>query len=99
MASPLDSLHPLEIKVLMALGPSGAGAPLSTEELAAATELEPSQLSMAVEWLLAKSLLLIDKETTTPIASLTPIGEQYCAGRSPIESVLAAAREAAGRCD
>jgi phenylalanyl-tRNA synthetase alpha chain len=96
MASPFDSLHPLEIKVLMALGASPSGAPLSTEELAAATELEPSQLSMAVEWLLAKSLLLIDKETTTPIASLTPIGEQFCAGQSPIEAVLAAAREAAG---
>ena len=96
MASPLDSLHPLEIKVLTALGANGAGAPLSTEDLAVATELEPSQLSMAVEWLLAKSLLLIDKETTTPIASLTPIGEQYCAGESPIESVLATAREAAG---
>ena len=68
MASPFDSLHPLEIKVLMALGASPSGAPLSTEELAAATELEPSQLSMAVEWLLAKSLLLIDKETTTPIS-------------------------------
>ncbi|HEX5550969.1 MAG TPA: hypothetical protein VFX36_09060, partial [Nitrospira sp.] len=60
ISSLIDSLHPLEIKVLTAFGSSHSGATLTTDQLAAATGLEPSQLSMAIEWLLAKSLLAID---------------------------------------
>jgi len=96
ISSLIDSLHPLEIKVLTAFGSSHSGAALTTEQLAAATSLEPSQLSMAIEWLLAKSLLAIDKETVTPVASMTAVGERYHAKQSPIEEVLAAARSAAG---
>lgn len=95
-SSLIDSLHPLEIKVLTAFGANPSGSTLETEQLASATALEPSQLSMAIEWLLAKSLLVIDKETVTPVVSLTSIGEQYYATQSPIEEVLAAARDAAG---
>ena len=76
----------------MAFGAKPSGATLDSEQLAAATELDPSQLSMAVEWLLAKSLLAIDKETVTPIVSLTNVGELYYEKRSPIEQVFAAAR-------
>lgn len=96
ISSLIDSLHPLEIKVLTAFGTNPSGSVLDTEQLAGATSLEPSQLSMAIEWLLAKSLLMIDKETITPVVSLTPVGEQYHAKQSPIEAVLSAAREAAG---
>ena len=96
ISSLIDSLHPLEIKVLTAFGSNPSGAVLTTEQLAGATSLEPSQLSMAVEWLLAKTLLTIDKETVTPIVSMTTVGEQYHARQSPIEAVLAAARSAAG---
>ena len=96
ISSLIDSLHPLEIKVLTAFGANPAGSVLNTEQLASATALEPSQLSMAIEWLLAKSLLVIDKETVTPVVSLTAIGEQYYATQSPIEDVLEAARNAAG---
>jgi phenylalanyl-tRNA synthetase alpha chain len=92
----IDSLHPLEIKVLTAFGSKDSGQTLATEALAAATGLEPSQLSMAVEWLLAKSLLLVDKETVTPIVSLTQIGEDYFATQAPIERILASAKDAAG---
>lgn len=88
----IDSLHPLEIKVLTAFGAT-PGSVLETEQLAAATALEPSQLSMAIEWLLAKSLLVVDKETVTPIVSLTPVGQEYYEKQAPIERVLAAARE------
>jgi phenylalanyl-tRNA synthetase alpha chain len=95
ISSLIDSLHPLEIKVLTAFGDRSTGAALETDRLAAATALEPSQLSMAIEWLLAKSLLAIDKETVTPIVSLTPIGQEYHAKASPIEQVLAAARDSA----
>src|SRR5574337_1589598 len=51
---------------------------------------------MAVEWLLAKSLIAIQTETVTPIVSLTNIGEEYYLTASPLERVLAAAREATG---
>jgi phenylalanyl-tRNA synthetase alpha chain len=95
ISSLIDSLHPLEIKVLTAFAAHRSDAALETEQLAAATGLEPSQLSMAVEWLLAKSLLMIDKETVTPVVSLTPVGEQYHDSQAPIELVLGAAREAA----
>ena len=89
----IDSLHPLEIKVLAAFGSSPAGVPLATGQLATATALELSQLSMAIEWLLAKQLLSINSETLTPVVSLTNIGETYFAQSSPIERVLSTARE------
>ena len=91
----IDSLHPLEIKVLLALGSRPVGTVLETEQLAVAAELEPSQLSMAIEWLLAKALLRVHAETVTPIVSLTKVGEQYFSSASPIERVLSAAREVA----
>ena len=94
IASLIDSLHPLEVKVLSTFG-AGPSAVLLTEQLAQTSGLEPSQLSMAVEWLLAKSLLTVDIETVTPIVSLTKIGELYFEKYSPIERVLSAARDAA----
>ena len=95
LSSLIDSLHPLEIRVLTAFGAQPSGSALETERLATATALEPSQLSMAIEWLLAKSLLDIDKETITPVVSLTPVGQDYHAKAAPIEQVLTAARESA----
>jgi phenylalanyl-tRNA synthetase alpha chain len=89
----IDGLHPLEIKVLTAFGTSPAGVIIATEQLATATTLEPSQLSMAIEWLLSKQLLSIKSETITPVVSLTNIGETYFEQSSPIERVLSAARE------
>src|SRR5512147_1632267 len=94
--SSFDNLHPLEIKVLTAFGADPSGAVLTTERLAAATALEPSQLSMAIEWLLAKQLLVVQSETITPVASLTPLGETYFEQYSPIERILSAARDASG---
>jgi phenylalanyl-tRNA synthetase alpha chain len=92
-SSLIDSLHPLEIKVLVSLGahPSAAA---SLDDLAAATGLEPSQLSMAIEWLLAKSLIAIQSETVTQSVSLTKVGEGYRQTKTPIERILDAAREA-----
>ena len=60
----IDSLHPLEIKVLMTLGARQPAVAFKSEELAVAAELEPSQLSMAVEWLLAKALIEIQAESS-----------------------------------
>ena len=92
----IDSLHPLEIKVLLTLGTRPPGTALESERLAEAAELEPSQLSMAIEWLLAKSLIAVQTETVTPVVSLTKVGEEYYQTTSPIERVLAAARDATG---
>ena len=95
ISSLIDSLHPLEIKVLTVFGANPSGAVLTTDQLAGATGLESSQLSMAIEWLLAKALLTIDKETVTPVVSMTAVGEAYRDHQSPIEQVLAAAKRAA----
>jgi phenylalanyl-tRNA synthetase alpha chain len=92
--SSFDNLHPLEIKVLTAFGAHSPGTTLTTEQLSEATQLEPSQLSMAIEWLLAKQLLTVRSETITPIASLTSLGETYFERYSPIERILSAARDA-----
>ena len=89
----IDSLHPLEIKVLLSMGPSVNGA-VSQEQLAQDASLEPSQLSMAVEWLLAKGLISVKAETVTQVVSLTKVGEAFLETCSPIELVLSAARDA-----
>ena len=94
ISSLIESLHPLEINVISAFGTT-AGTVLETEQLAQSTGLDASQISMAVEWLLAKSLLTVDKETVIPIVSLTKTGDVYFEKYSPIERVLSAAREAA----
>jgi phenylalanyl-tRNA synthetase alpha chain len=91
----LDSLHPLELKVLTAFGNETSAGKRSTEELASNTGLDLSQLSMAIEWLLAKHLLVVDAETVTPVVSLTSVGTTYFQHASPIERILAAVREVA----
>ncbi len=94
ISSLIDSLHPLEIKVLATFGTKADGV-FGTEQLAQSTGLEPSQLSMAIEWLLAKGLLTVESERVTPVVSLTRIGELYFEKYSPIERVLSAARDSA----
>jgi phenylalanyl-tRNA synthetase alpha chain len=94
----VESLHPLEIKVLTALsglGPQPSAPPvLSDDQIAQTTGLERSQVSMAVEWLLTKSMLRVESETITPMVSLTAVGERYFEKYSPVERVLSAVREA-----
>ena len=95
-ASSIDSLHPLETKVLATLAGEAPPRSLSFEAVQGATDLEASQLNMAVEWLLAKGLIRVEQETVTPLVSLTPVGEEYQAGQTPIERVLAAVSAGAG---
>ena len=87
----LDSLHPLEIKVLTVLKNS-KGA-LSDSELASATTLDPSQVSMAVGWLLTKKLLALETEAITPMVSLSETGESYHRSSSPPEWILQSIQE------
>ncbi|MDE3034940.1 MAG: hypothetical protein KGJ14_03100, partial [Nitrospirota bacterium] len=86
----IGSLHPLEIKVLIALRQHQAlqSRPLRQEDIGHAAGLEPSQLSMAVEWLLAKALIRVESEVVTPIASLSKVGERYFEKYAPIERIL-----------
>ena len=83
----LDSLHPLETKVLTTLKESNGAQ--SDVELAQATGLDPSQVSMAVGWLLTKKLLVLDTEQITPIVSLSETGKEYHRSASPPEWILA----------
>ncbi len=82
------------MKVLEAFGTDGTMSSLSTPQLAEATGLESSQLSMAIEWLVAKQLLVTVSETVTPLVSLTPVGKTYAEQGSPLERILSAVREA-----
>ena len=95
-----SSLHPLEIKVLTALHQhrlstsSSSQQALREEQIADSASLEPSQLSMAVEWLLTKSFIRVDSEKVTPVVSLTKVGERYFEKYSPLERILSVARDA-----
>lgn len=89
-----DRLHPLEMKVLHALSAEDGGTGLEDELILTKSGLEPSQLSMAVEWLLAKELIKVESEVVTSLVSLTAIGEQYVQKHSPLERVLSALKEA-----
>lgn len=91
-ASLIDSLHPLELKVLTSLAGEASARPLSLEAIRQTTQLEPSQLNMAVEWLLAKGLIRVEAETVTPLVGLTALGEQYQAQQAPIERILGTVR-------
>src|SRR6185295_2751052 len=94
----IDSLHPLEIKVLNALAADQSASSqgiLREEDLARGTGLEPAQVSMALGWLLSKGLVRQQQETVTRIVRLTAIGEEYFEKYAPEERILSAVREAA----
>jgi phenylalanyl-tRNA synthetase alpha chain len=95
-----DSLHPLEIQVLRALG-AATTKTLKDPELAQSTALTPSQISMAVGWLLTKQLVSLVSETTTTYVALTEVGTQFQQGTSPpewiIQTVQAASQEGQSR--
>ncbi|WP_447978749.1 phenylalanine--tRNA ligase subunit alpha [Candidatus Nitrospira bockiana] len=90
----IDSLHPLEVKILSAFGTHPGPSPLQEGELAAAASLDPSQVSMAVGWLLAKALIRIEQEQTRTVVSLTDVGKRYFEQSAPIERILSALRHA-----
>ena len=87
-----DSLHPLEIQVLRALGKESQ--PLTDLQLARHTDLATSQVSMAVGWLLTKQLVSLASESTTTYVSLTPVGIQFQQTASPPEWILQTVQEA-----
>ncbi|MEC4679421.1 MAG: hypothetical protein VST67_01825, partial [Nitrospirota bacterium] len=95
-----DSLHPLEIQVLRTLGMATPES-LRDPELVQSTGLGPSQVSMAVGWLLTKQLVNLVSETTTTYVALTKVGTQFQQAVSPpewiIQTVQAGAQEGQSR--
>ena len=91
-----ETLHPLEIKVLTVLGAHQAHSPscLREEPLAQASGLDPSQISMAIGWLLAKSLIRVEEEILHTSVSLTDVGEHYFEKYAPIERILSILKQA-----
>ena len=70
----LSGLHPLEKKVLavLKLTPS-----LWDEALIRETGLDESRLSMALGWLLTKTLVKMEEEKKTRFISITDLGKKY----------------------
>ncbi|MCA9475214.1 MAG: phenylalanyl--tRNA ligase subunit alpha, partial [Nitrospira sp.] len=81
-----ESLHPLEIQVLKALGKQEGL--LTDPQLVDHTGLAASQVSMAVGWLLTKDLVSLASEKTTTYVSLTEVGTQFHQQASPLEWIV-----------
>ena len=81
------SLHPLEIQVLRVLGSSNSDS-VTDPELVQSTALAPSQVSMAVGWLLTKQLVNLVTETVTTYVTLTDVGQQFQQISAPAEWIL-----------
>ena len=87
-----ESLHPLEIHVLKALGKDEG--PLTDSQLVEQTGLAASQVSMAVGWLLTKDLVSLASEKTTTLVSLTDVGTQFHQQASPSEWIVESVKKA-----
>ena len=89
-----DSLHPLEVNLLAAFSQS-ADKPLSDSSLHESSQLEPSQVSMALGWLQAKKLVRIHSEVITAWVGLTEVGHRYLEIGSPPEWIVRTCRQGA----
>ena len=93
----IESLHPLEVKVLKALADptlKSDAASVREEDLVQATGLDPAQVSMALGWLLAKNLINVQHETCLYFVSLTEVGQEYVEKSAPVERILSALKAA-----
>jgi len=86
----LESLHPLEHKVLLSFQQGGT---LSASELLKASALDESRLDMASGWLQPKGLLEVKDESSTPLVSLTETGREYLEKGTPEMRIINALRE------
>jgi len=77
-----ESLHPLEKKVLVQF----SGQDKLTEEVILERDpsLQPSQLSMALGWLLTKEIVKVVDESVEALVSLTPTGSAYAKEKIPL---------------
>ena len=86
----LESLHPLENKVLL---PFQQGEALSASDLLNASGLDESRLDMASGWLQSKGLLDVKDESITSLVSLTETGRQSLEKGTPEMRIINALRE------
>jgi phenylalanyl-tRNA synthetase alpha chain len=86
----LESLHPLESKVLL---PFQHGEALSAFELLKTSGLDESRLDMASGWLQSKGLLEVKEESVTSLVSLTETGRDYLEKGTPEMRIITALRE------
>jgi phenylalanyl-tRNA synthetase alpha chain len=86
----LESLHPLESKVLLSFQ---LGEALSAFELLKASGLDESRLDMASGWLQSKGLLDVKDESVTSLVSLTETGKEYLEKGTPEMRIITALRE------
>jgi len=85
----LESLHPLESKVLLSFQ-QGA---LSAFELLKSSGLDESRLDMASGWLQSKGLLDVKDESITSLVSLTETGREFLEKGTPEMRIINALRE------
>ncbi len=86
----LESLHPLENKVLLSFQ---QGEALSASELLKASGLDESRLDMASGWLQSKGLLDVKDESITSLVSLTETGREYLEKGTPEMRIINALRD------
>ncbi len=86
----LESLHPLESKVLLSFQ---QGEALSASELLNASGLDESRLDMASGWLQSKGLLDVKDESITSLVTLTETGRQSLEKGTPEMRIINALRE------
>ncbi|MBI5193469.1 MAG: phenylalanine--tRNA ligase subunit alpha [Nitrospirae bacterium] len=76
----VESLHPLELKILFAFE---AGKGIEDAGLIKEAAIEQSQKDMAIGWLLAKGVVKVTSEKTDRFVVLTETGENYKENRIP----------------
>lgn len=77
-----ESLHPLERKVLPLF--QGEAAVSEEDLLRRDPSIQPSQLSMALGWLLTKEVLKVVEERRQEFVLLTEVGRSYAAQKNPV---------------
>ena len=86
----LDSLHPLENKVLLSFSEDDT---LSASDIMNSSGLDESRLDMASGWLQSKGLLAVTGETVTTYETLTETGAEYKEKGTPENRIIATLRE------
>ena len=86
----LESLHPLEHKVLLCFE---RGESFPQPILLNRSGLDESRLDMASGWLQPKGLLLVKDESITSLVTLTETGKDYLEKGTPEMRIILALRE------
>jgi phenylalanyl-tRNA synthetase alpha chain len=86
----LESLHPLENKVLLCFERGGS---FSAPDIMKSSGLDESRLDMASGWLQPKGLLLVKDESITSLVTLTETGRDYLEKGTPELRIITALRE------